>query len=486
MSIVKRAIFYVSRKWQQSLIIFFVLLIVCSSALIGLAVLRATDSAAANLRRQLGGTFSMEIDRSNPENMQNAEFSDQYTASYYVGEYLDNNVIDEVMKTSGISDYSAYTYLVANLKSGDGAYHNLVENTQNPNASYNPHMTQIHGWSSLRQCAYFANHLLEVTKGKMFTADGAGQAVISRELAQLNQIDLGDKLILEVNREVTGFAIPSDKQERVVEVVGIFDFCQKQQIDQFTSQRQMLQNWVFVDAQTVLSYTNEISTAMGERPVGYDKVTFRVTDPAEMDSIVKDIQENKALNWSCFKIEIDNTNYQSAQNALEGMNHGVRIMILAITAAGVAVLILLLSIWAKSRVYETGILLSLGKGKWEILAQRIAEIIFITVLAFGLSYVCSNAAANNVGNILLAQANEQNTEEKTTDSIYSDLQFSSDNLDLSPVFSAPKIEELSVSISADVFAVVLMIELSIVLCSVCIASIPLMSVKPKAILTKYE
>lgn len=172
MNVLNRAFLYVTRKWQQSLIIFFVLLIVCTSALIGFAVLKASALAAANLRRQLGGTFSMEIDTSNPANMKEFISTDQYTERCYAGKYLDHSVIDEVMKTSGISDYSANIEVVANLKSGDGVYHNLIENLQNYYSSPNSHMAYIQGWTSLLQCSYFANQILEITQGEMFTAHG--------------------------------------------------------------------------------------------------------------------------------------------------------------------------------------------------------------------------------------------------------------------------------------------------------------------------
>lgn len=133
-------------------------------------------------------------------------------------------------------------------------------------------------------------------------------------------------------------------------------------------------------------------------------------------------------------------------------------MIMAITAAGIGILILLLSIWAKSRIYETGILLSVGKSKWEILAQRITEILLIMVLAFGMTCVCGDIAAKDVGYMLLSQANEQNT----------------------------RVEELTVNISADIIVAAYVTELLAVLLSVCIASIPVMSIKPKTILTSYE
>ena len=58
--------------------------------------------------------------------------------------------------------------------------------------------------------------------------------------------------------------------------------------------------------------------------------------------------------------------------------------------------------------------------------------------------------------------------------------------DLEPVFSAPEVEELTVDISAGILTAVCGLELVMVLLSVCAASIPVMRMEPKAILTKYE
>ena len=154
MNFIKRAFLYVARKWQQSIIAFLILLAVCTAVLIGLSILKASDTAAANLRGQFGGTFSLEIDMSNPANMQSAGSTDRYTGSYYTGDTIDNEVIDEVLKTHGIADYSANIEVVANLKSSDGQYYNLAENRQNYYSSAQAHIAPIQGWASLRQCPY--------------------------------------------------------------------------------------------------------------------------------------------------------------------------------------------------------------------------------------------------------------------------------------------------------------------------------------------
>ena len=203
-----------------------------------------------------------------------------------------------------------------------------------------------------------------------------------------------------------------------------------------------------------------------------------------MDMIIKSVQNNHAINWDCFKIEFDNASYQSAENALEGMNHSIRIMIVMIVLAGVAILVLLLSIWAKFRVRETGAMLALGESKGKILAQRMMEIALIAALAFGLSCPVSGMAANSVGNKLLAQANEQIVPKSASNTIQTGMPITSDNFDLSPVFAAPKVEALDVAITNDIFTAVYGLGLLIALLSVCVASIPAMRMKPKEILSK--
>ena len=486
MSFIKRAFLYVNRKWQQSVIIFLILLAACTSALMGLSILKASDTAAANLRGQFGGTFSLEIDMSNPANMRSAGSTDRYTGSYYSGDTIDNGVIDEVLKTPGIADYSANIEVVANLKSGDGQYHKLVENKQNYYSSSQAHIAPIQGWTSLQQCSYFAGGILEITQGQMFSGGASGQAVISRELAELNQLTVGDSITLEINREVTGIDFPADKQECTFEIVGIFEVLKEQQINQYTGQRQMIQNWVFVDSRTLLPYLNELLVSIRMKPMGYEKVTFSINDPAEMDAIIKGVQSNRAINWNCFTIKFDNASYQSAENALQGMNRSIRLMIVTIVAAGVAVLILMLSIWAKLRVRETGVMLALGEIKWKILAQRMVEIALIAVLAFGLSWPISGMVANRVGNTLLAQANEQIIPASQANMVQAGMPITADDFDLSPVFAAPKVEELAVTITGDSLTVVYSFGLLIALLAICATSVPDMRMKPNEILSKMN
>lgn len=168
------------------------------------------------------------------------------------------------------------------------------------------------------------------------------------------------------------------------------------------------------------------------------------------------------------------------------MNSSIRITVVLIVLAGIAVLVLLLSIWAKLRVLETGVMLALGESKGGILAQRMVEIALIAVLAFGCSYPVSSMAANRVGNMLLTQANGQIIPESPTNAIQAGMPITSDDFDLSPVFAAPKVEKLEVTITGDIFSTVYSLGALAVLLSVCAASIPIMRMKPNEILSKMS
>lgn len=325
---------------------------------------------------------------------------------------------------------------------------------------------------------------MEVTQGEMFSDGPSGQAVISRELAELNRLTVGDRITLEINRDVTGIDFPTENQECSFEIVGIFDMMKEQKIDQYTGQRQMLQNWVFVDSRTLLSYLNGLLASIEMGGLGYDRVTFSVEDPAEMDAIIKNIQSNDAINWDCFRIEPENSSYQSAEDSLEGMNSSIRTMIAIIILAGIAVLVLALSIWAKLRIRETGAMLALGESRGKILAQRMIEIALIAAATFCLSYPFSAVAADGVGNMLLAQANEQIVPQAASDTIQAGMPVTSDDLDLSPVFEPPKVEELTISVNISAFAAAYGLGLEIALFSVCAASIPVMRMRPNEILSK--
>src|SRR5699024_9102081 len=75
-----------------------------------------------------------------------------------------------------------------------------------------------------------------------------------------------------------------------------------------------------------------------------------------------------------------------------------------VVISSIAILSLILTMWARARIHETGIFLSVGIKKVSILGQYITEVLIIAVVAFSLSYFPSNLIANQVGELLQKKA----------------------------------------------------------------------------------
>ena len=150
---------------------------------------------------------------------------------------------------------------------------------------------------------------------------------------------------------------------------------------------------------------------MSDSAAGYQSVVFGVNDPAQFDEIVAGLKQNDAIDWRAFKVETNNKTYKAAAAPLEKYQSLITTVLILIVAVSIVVLSLILTMWAKSRVHETGVLLSVGIRKTAIIGQYLAEVLLIAVFAFGLSFFPSNLIAGQIGNSLL-QAQVQSTEEQ--------------------------------------------------------------------------
>ena len=126
---------------------------------------------------------------------------------------------------------------------------------------------------------------------------------------------------------------------------------------------------------------------------------------------------------------------------------------------GVVVLSLILILWLRERIYEIGILLSIGTSKIKIIMQFILEMVFISVLGVITSLF--------LGNVLLK--------------IIADGFIKSDE---SMVFGGSLINNIDIMLNIKTFGESYLILVSIIILSVVFASSLILIKKPKEILSK--
>ena len=116
--------------------------------------------------------------------------------------------------------------------------------------------------------------------------------------------------------------------------------------------------------------------------------------PQSTDLALKKVKK-LGVDWSKYSLEKDTNAVEESLESLSGIKQIIRIMTYSIMLGGIVVLSLILILWMRERVYEIGILLSIGMTKARIVGQFILELLLISIPAMLVSLL--------FGNILVGQ-----------------------------------------------------------------------------------
>lgn len=180
------------------------------------------------------------------------------------------------------------------------------------------------------------------------------------------------------------------------------------------------------------------------------------------------------------KFTQNNESFENAASSLQQLSSLMSTILIVVLVVSVAVLSPILTMWARTRIHETGVLLSVGIRKLSILGQYIAEVLMIAILAFSLSYFSSNAIAGQMGNMLQA---EQSVSEIQSDDGLSDNRGGSETGSSNANIESPK---LQVTIQLEELGLLFLIGIGIVTVSAGISSILVMRLKPHEILSRMS
>ncbi len=482
MRIIKRAYLYVTRKKGKSILLFFILLIMATFVLTGLSTQKASQEAQKNLREALGGEFyvSVELSESNP--YFRVVDDGEGTLDLYTELPVTQDMINAIMEISGIEKYDAsvQTLVSTNLTIFPG---NVPLKGELNNKVY------ARTVAGTENNSFFQSGIMELAEGKHITGNESNAAVISRDMADQNNLRIGDSISLQADEEAE------------VKIIGIYEI--RKPDPAFTSvvTYEKLENQIFID-------TSALQDLFGDMPMGFYEVAFSVYDPAQLDSIMSEVKGLSAIDWRAFEVAADNQTYLDAAAPLQKLQALVSSIIWVIVLVSAVILSLILTMWGRSRIHETGVFLSLGIGKMRIIGQYLAEVLLIAVIAFGCSYFTSNAVAGQLANGLLQQnipASEEQTAGVTItkkDGFSEDVVVSiKDDSALSDMPSgqdtAPEVEvaadgaeadreQIRVTIDSYNMLQLYLIGIIVIILSVGISSLSVMRLKPREILSKMS
>lgn len=374
----------------------------------------------------------------------------------YSTQQISPELVEQVRSIDGVNYCSATTESLAVLPSLDLFAGNIPIEEEFRNSS------KILGTWKSEELSRFTSGQLALTEGRHIMPGDKNKGLISKDLADKNGLKIGD-------------VIQTDKGVEI-EIVGLFVPKEIEGINDQVTTYDKIQNLIISDLATRIANENSPATQ------GFNELTVSVDDPQNMENIITKVKEIKGVDWKGFAIMVDNEGYENAAFSLQQLSELVSTILIVVLIVSVVILSLILTLWSRTRVHETGILLSLGIRKLSILGQYIAEVLIIAVLAFSLSYFSSNAIAGQMGTILQPEQSAANVQ------VEEDGISAGSRGEAGTDMGTQEIEmpQLQVTVQIQDMGVLFLIGLGIVTVSAGISSISVMRLKPREILSKMS
>jgi len=361
----KRAILYILRKREKSLTLFLLLMLISSFVTVGFSIVTGTQAAARELRETVGASFRL-------RGMLTGLVSDDSSGYNATATPVTDTEIDQILQIGGIKAHNT-------IQSAKGASDDFFYLSGAP---YGP-------LSANRETELnpdFISKLYQLTEGRHIGTEDKCTAIISKALADENKLRIGDSVLLKA---VTDEA---DGADTAVTVIGLYDVDERQEPSKDT---------IFIDRHT-------FSELCETRQAEYDTVTFYVGDPADLPVIVEQVKAQSGINWENYILSVQDDEYDSISSQLASVERLVTILIAAVVFVSLIILTLILTMRVQGRIYETGVLLSIGTPKREIIVQLIIETALLAIFAFMLSYPASNIAALQIERNMLSAITDIN------------------------------------------------------------------------------
>ena len=419
MSIFNRAYLYIIRKKVRSSILFFIVTLISLFLLSGSILNTTVGTISKNLYKDVNFGFTIEsIDKSNKE--------------------IEKDTLKKINEVAGVNQKN---YLYA--KSVNVVDKKVVQENQNititEEMKNKSNLVMMNGITSTKNNIDFKSEVLKLEKGRHIEENDQNKILVHEKFASMNNLNLGDKIKLEQNGKTVEF-----------EVVGIFSGEKTNNFEGLSSD--FIENTVYTDynsSQKLLDYSSNNKVT---------SVEYGVNNPAELDDIIKNVESLGINNISVSK---SNKNYELVTSSVESITKLTNMIRIGSVIVGVVILSLVLMFWIRERLYEIGVLLSLGISKINLILQFVVETLMVTIFgilsALGLEFILLKYLSSNITKV-----------------------FSEDL----PKIISDELTKISINGSNIIGVIIIMI--TIVIISVVVALLPILKTKPKKILTQIN
>lgn len=431
MNFLKRAIKYCFRQRLRSLLLLLIFTLLSTTVLIAVSSEKAVQRGTKQMKETVGASVRIEIDTNDMSNYGSAEDYGNGASGYtYNGDFITQKIVDKAASLKNVIGYNA--------KSSEGfwgipqSFEPLPSMVNAPGLA-TPYQSLLD--SSLD--TKFLNGTYKLEEGRHIKPNDKYAALISKELADKNNLSVDDKITFQNSIDEDGTS--------TFTIVGIFSGTEGLTHSAITPDG-IPANLGYIDVNSL----KEIYDLQG-----YDYLDVYTHTPEEAEELMKTIKNLPEVKGKTFVFDVNTEDFDLVSTPLSSFGSMVDTAVLLITVIGILVIILLLVLWTRRRKKEIGILLAIGRSKGEIAGQLLSENIIIALLAMGAATGLTRLLADEIGRYIIGRAGENVT-------------------------------DITVSAAASDMALVYSIGLVLVCFAVFIAFYTVIRLKPKDILTKMD
>ncbi len=427
MGIIKRACLYITRKKVRTLIMFAIIMSMSLFMLAAISIRSGASEAADDIRKTISTGLVMTMAEIPGDQVFKLVPDDkgEMVRTLKVP-LLTRSHLEELLDIDGVEGYytnqgfeTAYT----GLELHPGGYTSTLEEAekQGPenqagwteediasNETY-AHANGFYIVNEGKWHPFFTNGALELTAGRHIEEGDSAKAVISEELAERNGLQIGDEI------EAYNFDFISGERYGSAfktEVVGLFKINFQQDLSNWTSEDQILDNVVFTDTYMRYWAQSEYNTYYGRQVLGresydiLDNLTLYVEEPRMLGQVKEKLMDMASVDWSYYSFKEYDRDYKAAAGPLNKLAR-LSTILAAVMAVGLGVILsLVLAIWMRSRQREIAVFSSLGITRRKILAQIVLECCIIAAIAFVVAGILARPMAALADDVVSGSVNE--------------------------------------------------------------------------------
>ncbi len=406
MGVIKRSLLSITQRFGKSLILLLVIFLLGNVIAAAVTVKDATGNVEQSMKERLGAYVSVDMNeeymmQGNPDPKEftfSKTLADQLGESPYVREYTYS--AQNSVEVKGMKKYESdnRSFQVAGVGGAMGNYFDfgLVANKgEEPNDVKNEKVSIVEGRFPKKE---------DETKNPYVIT-------ISEEVAELNDLKVGDKVelaigVIDRGNPNEGFSQMNEMKilDEVVqeyEIIGIF---KPKDVDTGNQMDEIINEFSKNNLYTSLTALEELDRKAADIQVKENggsvddyltniSPTFILNSVDDLDAFV---EEFSSLLPKGYKFNTSKDSFQSIASSITNMNNlSTNIYYFGIIVS-IVILSLIIVIFLRERKAEFGIYQALGEPRIKTMFQIGFEMIFITVVAVSLAVFSGNAIAKTV------------------------------------------------------------------------------------------